>query len=443
MKAQWLVCCGRTGRDDARRAVRSLGSSLGTELVEGPDDLRRLGEEEPGRYAVVVGEGISGVSEVNLAAALAASGDFLEVALVARGASGSLRSRAARAGVDVVIDPMDLAPEPRVPDGAPLAEPAPAGVPGNLNEAPGMLGAAPSRADVPPPAVRQVERRHVVPCPPAVKGRAPVVVFCSGRGGVGKTALVAACAATAAGWGLRVAALDLDLSCGNLYSCFGLPEGLDLSGEGAQGPLDIASLRGLAACEGVRLFGPCSRPELAEKAMPQVEGLISAASASFDLVLVDTSTTFTDGVAQAIQLADRVLIVSDGAGGSTASCARVAGLAVRLGVARTRIARLENRAPARGRPAPVFPSAAVGLEGARTFEVLDGGEETRELLCAGRAVELAEPGMPFGESAATLLAQVLAELGQLPESEGAARALAAATPRKRSFFGRKREARSA
>lgn len=443
MKAQWLVCCGRSGREDARRAVRSLGASLGTEFVEGPDDLRRLGEEEPGRYGAVVGEGISGVSEVNLAAALVSSGDFLEVVLVARGASGSLRSRAARAGVDVVIDPADLPPEPRVSTEARVATSASAPAPHDLDNAPVVKGAAPSRAAVSPPVVRQVERRQVVPCPPEVKGRAPVVVFCSGRGGVGKTALVAACAAAAAGWGLRVAALDLDLSCGNLYSCFGLPEGLDLSGEGPQGPLDVASLRGLAACEGVRLFGPCSRPELAERAMPQVEGLIGAASASFDLVLVDTSTTFTDGVAQAIQLADRVLIVSDGAGGSTASCARVAGLAVRLGVARTRIARLENKVPARGRPVPVFPSAAVGLEGARTFEVLDGGEEARELLCAGRAVELAEPGMPLGESAATLLAQVLAELGQLPESEEAARALAAATPRKRSFFGRKREARSA
>lgn len=463
-RCRWLACCGHAGQEDVRRAVRSFGPSAGTEFVESPDDLRRAGKDEPGSYGAVVGEGVYGVSAVNLAAALAASGDFLQVVLVARSASGSLRSRAARAGIDVVVDPADLGERdlPAPVAGAVPAESGPAGGDSrsrpfcgtSSDPAPGVgivptpgpapaVGAPAPAGAAPAPVVRQVVHRQVVPSPPAVKGRAPVVVFCSGRGGVGKTALVAACSAAGAAWGLRVAALDLDLSCGNLYSCFGLPEGLDLSGGGPEGPLDVASLRGAAACEGVRLFGPCSRPELAEKAMPQVEVLICAVSAAFDLVLVDTSTTFTDGVAQAIQLADRVLIVSDGAGGSTASCARVAGLAVRLGVARTRIARLENKVPARGQPAPLFPSAAVGLEGARMFTVLDGGDEARELLCAGRATELVEPGMPFGESAATLLAQVLAELGRLPEAEGASRALAAAAPRKRSFFGRRREARSA
>lgn len=455
MSGQWLACCGRSHREATCRAVEGLGASNGTEFLANPDDMRRMGEQEPGRYGAVVGEGVPGVSEVNLAAVLAASGDFTQVVLAVRGVSGSLRSRAARAGIDAVIDVAglegagvpgrgrspagDVAPVAPVAAGPAPAPAGPAAVPT------GPAAADDIRAQVPPaPLVREVDRRHVVPTPPAVKGRGPVVAFCSGRGGVGKTALVAVCAAVAAGWGLRVAVLDLDLSCGNLYTCFGLPEGFDILRGGAEGgPRASASPRGVAACEGVRLFGPCPRPELAEEAMPLVEGLICDASEGFDLVLVDTSTTFTDGVAQAIQLADRVLIVSDGAGGSAAASARVAGLAVRLGVARTRIARLENKAPARGRPEPVFPSAAVGLEGARTFSVLDGGEEARELICAGGAAELAELGGPLSDSASTLLAQVLAELGQLPESEAASRALAAATPRKRSFFGRKREARSA
>lgn len=454
MSAQWLACCGRSRREATCRAIEGLTASNGTEFLANPDDMRRMGEQEPGRYGAVVGEGVPGVSEVNLAAVLAASGDFTQVVLAMRGVSGSLRSRAARAGIDAVIDVAGLEGAGAAGQGRSSSgdvAPAAAGpAPGPAGAAAAPTGPAPVpagdiRAQAPPaPPVREADRRHVVPCPPAVKGRGPVVAFCSGRGGVGKTALVAVCAAVAAGWGLRVAVLDLDLSCGNLYTCFGLPEGFDILRGGAEdGPRASASPRGAAACEGVRLFGPCPRPELAEEAMPLVEGLICGASAGFDLVLVDTSTTFTDGVAQAIQLADRVLIVSDGAGGSAAASARVAGLAVRLGVARTRIARLENKAPARGRPEPVFPSAAVGLEGARTFSVLDGGEEARELLCAGRAAELVELGGPLPDSASTLLAQVLAELGQLPESEAASRALAAATPRRRSFFGRKREARSA
>lgn len=83
------------------------------------------------------------------------------------------------------------------------------------------------------------------------------------------------------------------------------------------------------------------------------------------------------------------------------------------------------------------------MEAARQFSVVDGGEEVRELLCAGQAAQLLELGVPFAESAATMLAQVLAELGQLPECEAARRALDAGGAQKRSFFGRKREARSA
>ena len=284
---------------------------------------------------------------------------------------------------------------------------------------------------------------HVIPAPPTVKGRAPVIVFCSGRGGVGKTALAAATCVAASSWGMRVCALDLDLSCGNLYSCFGVPGAFDLTrlceGEGTARPETI----GVAACERVRVAGPCERPELADIVMPRTSEVIASCASAFDLVVVDTSTTFTEASAQAAQLADRLLIVSGPGQGATASLARASGLAVRLGVARTRIARLENFADPRGRGASRLACAEVGLEAARQFSVVDGGEEVRELLCAGQAAQLLELGVPFAESAATMLAQVLAELGQLPECEAARRALDAGGTHKRSFFGRKREARSA
>lgn len=52
--------------------------------------------------------------------------------------------------------------------------------------------------------------------------RAPLVTVVSGRGGVGKTTLVAALAACSARAGLRAAVLDLDLMCGDLPSVFGV-----------------------------------------------------------------------------------------------------------------------------------------------------------------------------------------------------------------------------
>lgn len=419
---EWLACADPEAVADVALAASSLGAGNKLEFVHDVDELRRRALDRPGTVWALVGCLSGGVSDVNAAAAIAADGCVRSVSIVRRDASGSLRSRAARAGVDLVIDPSELGPAsvPKVmceelPEVAVLSE--------GLSRTPPTVG-------------------HVIPAPPTVKGRAPVIVFCSGRGGVGKTALAAA-TCVASSWGMRVCALDLDLSCGNLYSCFGVPGAFDLTrlceGEGTIRPETI----GVAACERVRVAGPCERPELADIVMPRTSEIIASCASAFDLVVVDTSTTFTEASAQAAQLADRLLIVSGSGQGATASLARASGLAVRLGVARTRIARLENFADPRGRGASRLACAEVGLEAARQFAVVDGGEEVRELLCAGQAAQLLELGVPFAESAATMLAQVLAELGQLPECDAARRALDAGGTHKRSFFGRKREARSA
>lgn len=420
---EWLACADPEAAADVALAASGLGAANKLEFVRDVDELRRRALDRPGIVWALVGSLSGGVSDINAAAAIAADGCARSVSIVRRDASGSLRSRAARAGIDLVIDPSELEP----------------------SRAPKMMGAGPPEVAVP---LEELPKTHptagrVIPAPPPVRGRAPVIVFCSGRGGVGKTALAAAACVTAASWGMRVCALDLDLSCGNLFSCFGVPSAFDLTrlceGEGAARPETI----GVAACERVRVAGPCERPEFADIVMPRTSEIIASCASTFDLVVVDTSTTFTEAGAQAAQLADRLLIVSGSGQGATASLARASGLAVRLGVARTRIARLENFADPRGRGASRLACAEVGLEAARQFSVVDGGEEVRELLCAGQAAQLLELGVPFAESTATMLAQVLAELGQLPECEAARRALDAGGAHKRSFFGRKREARSA
>lgn len=420
---EWLACADPEAVADVAQAASSLGAGNKLEFVHDVEELRRRALDRPGAVWALVGSRSAGISDINAAAAIAADGYARSVSIVRRGASGSLRSRAARAGIDLVIDPSELGP---------------ASAPKVMGTESPEVAVLSERLPRTPPTVGRV-----IPAPPPVKGRAPVIVFCSGRGGVGKTALAAAACVAAASWGMRVCALDLDLSCGNLYSCFGIPGAFDLTrlceGEGVARPEAI----GVAACERVRVAGPCERPELADVVMPRTSEIIASCASAFDLVVVDTSTTFTEASAQAAQLADRLLIVSGPGQGATASLARASGLAVRLGVARTRIARLENFADPRGRGASRLACAEVGLEAARQFSVVDGGEEVRELLCAGQAAQLLELGVPFAESTATMLAQVLAELGQLPECEAARRALDAGGAHKRSFFGRKREARSA
>lgn len=407
----WVALCGDAERAAMERLARSLG---GGDVAFAPDadGLRRaLLSGVPGDLGALVGEHPDGVSAVNLAAAVANDGSARCVVLARRGVSGSLRSRAARAGVDRVVDL----------DGGEGACDFRAGVP--------------ARADGPAP-------------PPSPggggpgDGAAPILTFCSGRGGVGKTSVVSLCAAAAASWGLRVCAVDLDLSCGNLFSYFGLPHGSDLARATAQDPLSGEAVRAsmIPAASGIHVLGPCDRPEAAELVAPRAGELLRAVSALCDLVLVDTSPTFTDAVAQAAQMADRLVLVSDGRPGSLSCLARAGGLAVRLGVARTRVARLENRASPRVKADFSLGRAEVGLEAARVYRVFEGGAEASDYLGAGQAVALFESGSPCAESAAVVVAQLLEEMGRLPACEAAERAARGSTTRRwPALFGRRSE----
>jgi pilus assembly protein CpaE len=101
---------------------------------------------------------------------------------------------------------------------------------------------------------------------------------------------------------------------------------------------------------------------------------------------------------------------------------------------------LENRVDVRDRTDPALGRAEVGLEAARAFTALDGGDEVSDYLGYGDAAGLLEVGSPFAESVAACLAQLLQELGSLPEAEPAQRAAQGLAPRRRGLFRRRREA---
>jgi pilus assembly protein CpaE len=410
-------------------------------FAESAQGLREaLRDEAPGSVGVIVGLSDAGVSDLNLAAAVVHDGMAARVVLVARDASGSLRSRAARAGVSEVID---LAAPGEVPSERRGREslPHPTGASARSEridevEARDPQVEGPSRAEA-----EEVETRPFTRRPRVEEGKGPILTFASARGGVGKTTLVSAAAAIAGGWGMRVAMVDLDLSCGNLYSCFGVRP-VDLARLASKGALPNETMgRSCARCrDDVYLWGPCERPEMAETVMPHVGELLAFLSERFDVVLVDTSTTFTDAVAEAAQRCDRLLLVHDDESASLGSLARASSLAVRLGVARTRIMRVQNFMDSRQKLDLSLGRAEVGLEGARAFSVLDGGVEVAELLSGGHAGELAGGDTPFAASVASMLAQVLSEVGCLPDTEEARTALEGRGRKSRFSFFKKKEA---
>lgn len=513
MRNLWLGYAPEGAREELEAACRQLCPTAELDFVRSAEELRMRSRREAPQ-GVVVGPDVPGVSDINVAAAIARDASVRAVYLVTRSPTGSLLSRANIAGIDEVVELSRLpagarAPlsDPsareaagsggaRVPGGSREGSPLPgpeldepeleadlvpttlvseppsralglprvSGLPGEARaRAAGLPGAdgAPAgrRPDGGPvrragsrgfsaPAVRPPEpegervrqapaRIAVAPAP-----RAPILTFVSGRGGVGKTTLVATSACVAASWGLRVALCDMDLAFGSLYSCFGMPGPADLTpaGEMLEMEEDLVERLGAEATEGVRLWGGCERPEMAETVMPHVAGILDVLAHTSDLVLVDTSATFTDAVAQAAQCADRLLITVDEGPGSAVAQARLASLAVRLGVARTRIVRVANRSDPRRRDVPVIDRGEVGLETARSFRVVDGGEEVGEFMGAGEARRLSEGRSEYVSCVSDCVAQLLGELGRLPEGASTKAPRTAGGKRRRWVFGRRREA---
>ena len=465
MADRWIGFCSKSSMADTRRALKHLDLRAQVAFAISPEDMRARINETTSCMGAIVGPLEGPLSPINIAAALVRDGVAENVVLVVQGMTYDLKRRAERAGIrtvidlrDVPVEPMDNLDEPELPDDdlptmvvgiAPAWNYEPLqqsrSEAGNLLEdglsarddltAEGLVSTLPRRELADFVAGQGGDEKSSQPA-----ATTPVIAFVSGRGGVGKTSVVAMMATVAARWGLRVGLCDLDLSCGNLYSCFGAPNSSDLArfaGEGDGGTVeDCRSNVG----EGIALWGPCAQPEMAELVYPHTGELLAKLRDLCDLVLVDTSSTFTDAVAQAAQLCDRLVITVDGRSGAAVAQARVAALAVRLGVARTRIVRLANRCGPHGRGEPEINRADRGLETARPLRVLDGGPEVADCLAEGKAGELLDLGSRFAESSSAALATLLSELGRLPDCEEAQRALQSRGDKPRWSFGRRREA---
>ena len=429
--SRWLAACSPSVREGLADAVsKALGENEQLELdfFDSAESLRRQVRMEPGALVAVGTLGPGDVSDVNLAAALIHDGDVRRVMLVREHVSGSLMSRARQAGVDLVAEVRAegtfLYPFNRTVDTG-----------GDLSNQEEEESAALTPE---PPAPVPLSRKQRT----LEEGRAPIVVVASGRGGVGKTTLVALAGLQAHAWGMRVALVDLDLAQGNLRALLGEGRQGVLSVDGTQLP-DIDALIAEAQCgeQGMLIVGPCEHPEDTDVMAPLISGLLERLTCEVDLVLVDTSNTVTDAVADAMQAADRLLLVSDDVPGGLASLARVSGLAVRLGVARARIVRVINRCDEREPPDLSLGRAEVGLEMARVHQVYEGGEDVCELSAEGLLADVPKECRELASSVATCLARLLGELGRLPDNPAAQEALEGKRARGLlPFLRRKREA---
>lgn len=415
---RWLVACSRDARGelaDAIAAYSGKNDQLSLEFFDSASELRRALQKALGASVAIGPLRSNDISDVNLAAALVRDGRAGTVMLARRRVSGSLMSRARQAGVSLVAEIRDegtflysIASSTDM-GGDPMSSVEKAG--------PASMASEPS---APVPAARKQRTLE--------EGRAPIVVVASGRGGVGKSTAAGLLALQAKDWGMRVALVDLDLAQGNIRSFLGEGrQGLLTAETAKRGEVEGLISEALAQAQGpergMLVVGPCEKPEDADVVAPIVGPLLDALSGEVDLVVVDTSNTVTDAMAEAMQAADRLLLVSDDMPGGLAPVARLSGLAVRLGVARARIVRVINRCDPRQPPDLNAGRAEVGLEMARVHQLMEGGIDVCELEAEGLLAEVPKACRELGASVATCLARLLGELGRLPDAPGAQEAL--------------------
>lgn len=271
------------------------------------------------------------------------------------------------------------------------------------------------------------------------RGQAPIICFTSGRGAMGKTTLACATAALFAQAHVRCALIDLDLSCGNAARAFGIEHPFDLARLYASPQLlEIIDKSAVYVNDNLALWGPCEKPETAELVNDAIPALISYATNNFDVVVIDTSTTFTDAVCQAVQAADRVMIIHDDMYDALSSLGRTSALVVRLGVARTRICRVQNYANAHAKLDFDFARGEIGLEGASVYGICDGGSDIGELMSLGNMLDICAGNSTFIKSMQTMVTELAHSLRiDLKPDHEHARTASKSRKRTRTFFGKK------
>lgn len=444
MNKSWLICCVESQQAWLQQVATALDATREMQCFEDPLEARSaLYTQGDGSTNVLVGASVV-ADAINVAAGFAHDGCAQEVVLAQGYCSGSLRKRAGLAGISRVLDTNEMQELVRAAseNGAhvvgttirPSSQVADRDVEANLSNTLELPDEVREQEVEKESATVRLAGKHFEVQAGFSANPNPCIVLASARGGVGKSACATMMATAASLWGLRVALVDLDLAFGDLFTFFSLDGPADLSQVGTCEDAAAYKKLGRAVSEHLSVFGPCSRPEYAETVAPHVTPFLKTLAQEYDVVIVDSSTNWSDITAQAVQMADRVALVTDERAGAIGSLARAAGLCKRLGVPRTRLLRLMNRADIKRRDEGFMLKAQLGLEAAKVLKVFEGDFDVEEFLDAGHAEDLYALEEPFGKSCAKAIAHILADLGCLPESELAQKALKAEISKKPSIF---------
>lgn len=479
MGSVWLTCCSRKEYARLLTEVRSRDAEANVLRFGDAGDLPRMIGEFPGQdvsAALVADEGVEGV----LAAmeSMARSGKAVQILVIAHSQDPALFARLFYAGATEVIAAGPLAASsiesnracaergpydavavarpacnnedisspdegpPRAsatcPDEAPWEQCASSGPMASFGVTSATEAPVPSTENASSSEMTTGLGRYGLRSrnEAARSPGAPLVAVISGRGGVGKSTLVAALAYCSARMGLRAAVIDADLMFGNQHELLGVDAPIDLGvlldKELAASPEAAAEASAMKIAPGLTLWGALEAPEMAEVMAGPVEGLVRVLRGAADVLFVDTSTYWGDCVASLVSACDRCLVVGAPGACAVSSSVKAMKLASKVGVPGTRMTGVFNRCGVEGADEEQAMRYEMGVALHSRVRIADGGEEVRGMAAFGHLDSLLLGPGPFAVSVRDFARSLLRELGcSIRSDEFEARGAARDRPRLR------------
>lgn len=220
-----------------------------------------------------------------------------------------------------------------------------------------------------------------------------IISVVSGNGGVGKSTVASCLAVLLQERGLKTVLLDLDLQFGDAGFLLGIDKALSIDEVIAQ-PERIVHLhpeKGLPV-----VIGAPHDLERSEIVVKHISEILNLLSSSFDAVVVNTGSFWSELHIQVIEASEQVLFILDQRPSSVRSCSRALDLCMRCGIPIQPFRFMLNLCSRHALLTPLDVSCA--LHGVHVGELKDGGREVGELLGAGLPLELMESKNPFIES---------------------------------------------
>ena len=247
----------------------------------------------------------------------------------------------------------------------------------------------------------------VFPCGSVSRGSSFVLSVVGAGGGAGKSTVALLCACQAQKRGLKTVLLDADLQFGDLAYLCGSETALHAD-DLIEAPLRIQGLQGDGKLPA--LIAAPRRLERSELVAASIGQLIEALKTRFDVVVINTGANWSDLHVQLLETSSNTLFVLDQRPSSIRACKHALDLCSRCGVASKPFVFAINHCARKA----LFSAVDVSnsLQGARVYELAEGGREVEELLGSGRVSTLLESKNPLLQSIDVMLEELL------PKSSG-------------------------